>query len=85
VNFPGISMSLNVDMDAPPTIVAPGLAVKSSADTAKKVWRERLDKMNDFDAWAGWVWRGFVVSLDVGADDDGDDAIPAANTGKVIR
>lgn len=86
MNFPGIGMSLLVNMDAPPpAIVTLGLAAKRSADSAKKVWQERLDNINDFDTWAGWVWCGVVVSLDVGGDDDGEDGIPGVSTGKVIR
>jgi hypothetical protein len=41
---PGICMSLIVDMDALQIIVTAVLAIKSSADTPKNVWREVRSK-----------------------------------------
>ncbi len=43
-----------------------------------------MDNVHDLDAWAGLVWRGVVVSRDVGRDDDrDDDAIPCSHAAEI--
>ncbi len=61
-------------------VASTAVTIVWSASMSDDGWHadaRRLVNVHDLDARAGLVWRGVVVSRDVGRDDDfDDDAIP---------